>query len=157
MPAVEATMPFEPMPASVQTEMQRVLAARGEVAIDSDQVLHSADLARDHDTVATEAEFHRALRGVERRHDQRLAHDFVRVERLLALRVLVHHAGQQILIEAAPVHADAHRLGVAARDFDHLGELRIALAAATDVAGVDAVLSPAPRRRPDALRAGDDR
>ena len=53
-------------------------------------------------------------------------------------RVLVHHPRQQVLIEAAPVDADAHRLLVPAGDFDHLGELRVALAAAADVAGIDA-------------------
>ena len=56
------------------------------------------------------------------------------------LRVLVHQAREQVLVEAAPVDADAHRLAVAAGRLDHLGELRIALAAAADVARVDAVL-----------------
>ena len=41
---------------------------------------------------------------------------------------------------AAPVHADAHRLFVPAGELDHLGELRITLAATPDVSGIDAVL-----------------
>src|SRR5690606_19865030 len=52
---------------------------------------------------------------------------------------LIHHARQQVLIEAAPVHADAYRLLVAACDFDHLRELRIAFAASADVARIDPV------------------
>ena len=57
-----------------------------------------------------------------------------------ALRVLVHHAGQQVLVQASPVHADAHWLAVPAGSLDHLRELRVALAAAADIAGIDAVL-----------------
>ena len=74
------------------------------------------------------------------RHDDGLTHDVRGIERFGALRVLVHQARQQVLIETAPVDADAHRLLVAACDLDHLGELRVALAAATDVAGIDPVL-----------------
>ncbi len=47
---------------------------------------------------------------------------------------------EQVLVEAAPVDADAHRLAVAAGGLDHRRELRVALAAAADVAGIDAVL-----------------
>jgi hypothetical protein len=48
--------------------------------------------------------------------------------------------GQQRLVQAAPVDADAHRLVVADRGFDHLRELAVALGALPHVAGVDAVL-----------------
>ena len=54
--------------------------------------------------------------------------------------VLVHQLGEQLLVEAAPVDADAHRLRVAHRRLDHLRELAIVLVALADVAGVDAVL-----------------
>ena len=77
---------------------------------------------------------------VERRDDQRLAHDVVRLDRFGGGRVLVHHPREQVLVEAAPVDADAHGLVVTAGDLDHLRELRVALAAAPDVARVDAVL-----------------
>ena len=72
-------------------------------------------------------------------HD-RLAHHLLRIERLGLRGVLVHQARQQVRVEASPVDADAHRLAVAAGDLDHLRELRVALAAAADVARVDAVL-----------------
>ena len=55
------------------------------------------------------------------------------------LRVVVHHAGEQLLIEAAPVHADAHGLAVLQRDLDNVGELLVALVAEADIAGIDAV------------------
>ena len=56
------------------------------------------------------------------------------------LRVLVHQARQQLLVERAPVDADAHRLVVLERQLDDGGELRVALVLEADVAGVDAVL-----------------
>ena len=52
----------------------------------------------------------------------------------------VHQAGQQFLVEAAPVDADAHRLVPAHGGLDHLAELAVALVALAHVAGVDAVL-----------------
>ena len=61
------------------------------------------------------------------------------------LRVLVHQPREQLLVEAAPVDADAHRLVVAQRAFDQRGELLVALRALADVAGVDAVLGERPR------------
>ena len=62
------------------------------------------------------------------------------VLRLGAARVLVHQLGEQLLVEAAPVDADAHRLVVAHRRLDHLRELAVVLVALADVARVDAVL-----------------
>ena len=55
-------------------------------------------------------------------------------------RVLVHQAGQQLLVEAAPVDADAHGLAVLQRQLDDGGELAVALGLEADVAGIDAVL-----------------
>ena len=49
-------------------------------------------------------------------------------------------ARQQLLVERAPVGADAHRLAVADRGLDDLAELPVALVLEADVAGVDAVL-----------------
>jgi hypothetical protein len=123
-----------------QAEMQRVVAARGEIAIDGDQVLHAADLGADHDHVGAKpnSSARCALPSAETTIASRITS--IAASGSACLRVLVHHARQQILVEAAPIHADAHRLVVAAGDLDHLGELRIALAAAADVAGIDAQL-----------------
>ena len=90
-------------------------------------------------------EFDGAVRALDGRGDHGLAHDFLRRQRLGARIVGVHHARQQFLVEAAPVHADANWLGVLAGELDHFGELRIALAAAADVSGIDAVLGEALR------------
>ena len=68
------------------------------------------------------------------------------VLRLGPARVLVHQLGEQLLVEAAPVDADAHRLVVARRRLDHLRELAVVLVALADVARVDAVLRQRLRR-----------
>ena len=59
-------------------------------------------------------------------------------EWLGALGVLIHHARQKLLIQAAPIDADANGFVVTAGDLDHLRKLGVAFAAATDVARVDA-------------------
>ena len=59
------------------------------------------------------------------------------------LGVLVHHAGQQRLVERSPVHADPDRLLILHRDFNHGAEVVVVLASYADVAGIDAVLGQA--------------
>src|SRR5690606_32429542 len=123
-----------------QAQVQRVVAARGEVAIDGDEILHVADLARQDDGIAAQAEFLGAARIADGRDHQRVAHYRLGFPGLGAAAVLVHLARHQFVIEAAPVDADAYRLVVAAGHFDHLGEIVVAALAAAHVAGVDAVL-----------------
>ncbi|KAG0920198.1 hypothetical protein G6F32_015717 [Rhizopus arrhizus] len=121
--AVDATMPLLPMPASV--------------AVDRDQVLDVADLARQDDGVAPQAELFGALRVGDGRHDQRVAHHGLGLPGLRATAVFVHLARHQFVVQAAPVHADTHGLVVAAGHFDHLREIVVAPLAAAHVAGVD--------------------
>ena len=54
-------------------------------------------------------------------------------------RVLVHQPREQILVEASPIHSDAHRLAVPRGDLDDLGELLVALLLEADIAGIDAI------------------
>jgi hypothetical protein len=54
-------------------------------------------------------------------------------------RILVHEAGEQFLIERAPIGADAHRLVVTDCHLDDGGELAILLVLEADVAGIDPV------------------
>ena len=149
-----------------------MLAAAGKVLVHRDQILHAAHLGTDHDPIRAESQaLVRAARCPRRRRRwpraSRRARAWVRL-----LRVLVHQACEQVLIEAPPVHADAYRLLVAAGGLDHFRELRIALRAAAHVAGIDAQLGErlgaggvglqelvavevkiADQRRRDALRA----
>ena len=66
-----------------------------------------------------------------------------RIQRFGPCRVLIHHLSQQVLIEASPVDADADRFLVPAGHFNHFRELRVALAAAADVAGMMRYLASA--------------
>src|SRR5216684_3932581 len=55
-------------------------------------------------------------------------------------RVLVHQMGEQLLVERAPIGADAHRLAVTDRGLDDGAELAVLLLLESDIAGVDAIL-----------------
>ena len=88
-----------------------------------------------------------ALGAQERGLGDRLMHHGAGVFRRGQLRVLVHEAGEEILVEAAPVHADAHRLVVPDGDVDDGRELPVALVLEADIAGIDAVFG-------ESLRAG---
>ena len=111
-----------------EAEMQRVVGALGEHAIDRDEVLHRRDLRGKDDAVALEADLLGARGRKQRRLHHRLAHHRARFERARRGRVGVHQRGQQLLVERAPVGPDAHALFVADRDLDDLRELRVALA-----------------------------
>jgi hypothetical protein len=52
----------------------------------------------------------------------------------------VHQAGQQLLVERAPIGPDAHRLAVLDRGLDDGAELPILLLLEADIAGIDAIL-----------------
>ena len=123
-----------------QTQVQGIVAACGEQPVDGDQVLHPAHLAGQDDVVPGQAELLRAPRRWRRRTPPWPRASPRRRPGRRGSGVLVHQADDQILVQAAPVDADAHRPVVAAGDLDHGGELAVALLAAPDVAGVDAVL-----------------
>src|SRR5439155_18151790 len=53
--------------------------------------------------------------------------------------VLVHQLVQQLLVERAPIGADAYRLVVLVGDLDDVGELGVALVLEADIAGIDAI------------------
>src|SRR5579862_2674292 len=120
--------------------MQRIVAAARELGIHGDQILDVGNLARQDDPLAAQTERFGLRRAFECGRDERFTHHRVRVGRLAALRVVVHHPREKRLVEASPVDADAHRLVVSNRKLDERRELRIALAALADVARIDAEL-----------------
>ena len=75
----------------------------------------------------------------QRRLHDRLARHLAGGQRRALRLVLVHQAGQQFLVERAPVDADAHRLVVADRHLDDRAELPVLLVLEADIAGIDAV------------------
>ena len=123
-----------------QTQVQHMVGAAGQLLVHRDQVLHARDLAGQHDVVAVEANLFGPARGIQCRGDQRFVHHLPGIPGLGTLRVVVHQTRQQVLVQAAPVDADADRLVPAGGNLDHLGKLPVTLVTATDVAGVDAVL-----------------
>ena len=131
-----------------QAKVQRIVAAPRELGIDGDQVLNMRDLAGKDDSIARQPERLGKLGTAQSRRDQSLAGHLRGIERILRLRIFVHQTREKVLIEAAPIDADTHRLAVVDRPFDHHRELRIVLAALPDVARVDTVF----RERPSAIR-----
>ena len=121
--------------------MQGIRATCGEIAIHRDQVLHPAHLGADDDHIGAEPQLFGALGAIQSRHHDGFAHHVDGSQGCCPFGIFIHHTREQILIQAAPVHADAHRLAIAHGGLDHFGELRIALAAAPDVAWVDAQLA----------------
>ena len=122
-----------------EAEVQRVVAARGEPAVDVDQVLHAADLGAEDDPVVAQPGGFGQLGRTEGGGQHRLDHHVAGVARGRQAGVLVHQLGQQLLVERAPVDADADRLALLDRDADDGLEVLVVPLGA-HVAGVDAVL-----------------
>ena len=119
--------------------MQRIVRALGKHAIDRDQPLHRRDFRGQDDAVLRQANFLREIGGHERRLDQRLTRDGLRVDGARRLGVAIHQDREHLLIERAPVGADAHGLAVLDRHFDDGGELPVLLLLEADIAGIDAI------------------
>src|SRR5260370_1146339 len=78
-----------------QSQMQRVIAFGGEVAIDGDQVLHPADLRAEDDLIVRQAVALGGLGGPDSARHDGVARHLARVLRLGQAAVLIHHLGQQ--------------------------------------------------------------
>ena len=96
-----------------EPQVQRVVAARGQVAVHRDRSCTPADLAREHDAVRAAGRAPRPPRRVQGRADHRLAQHRVGAQRLGAAPRSRPSAREQLRVEDAPVDADAHRLAVA--------------------------------------------
>src|SRR5262249_4397543 len=123
-----------------KAEVERVVGTARKVAIDRDQVLHRRNFRRQDDAVARQPDLLGPLRRQQRRLDHRLARHFARVLGRVRARVLVHQMGKELLVERAPVGADAHRLAVLDRGLNDRAELTVLLFLEADIAGIDAIL-----------------
>ena len=123
-----------------EAEVQGVVAAGGEVGVDVDEVADAGDLGGEDDLVVAQAVALGGLGGVERADDHGFHHDVAGGQRARRAGVLVHHAGEQRLVERAPVDADADGLLVLDGALDHDLEVVVVFLADGGVAGVDAVL-----------------
>ncbi len=70
--------------------------------------------------------------------------DRARIQRLGQPRVGIHQLGEELLVEAPPVHADPHGLAVVDGDLDYRAEVLVVVLAA-HIARVDPVLAERPR------------
>ena len=123
-----------------EAEVEGVVGAAGEFGVDVDQIADAGDLGGEDDLVAVEAV---ALGGggvVEGGDDHGFHHDVACGQRVGEAVVVVHHLGEEGLVERAPVDADADGLLVLYCDFDHGAEVVVVFAADGAVARIDAVL-----------------
>ena len=97
------------------------------------------NFAGNDDLILAQAAFERQFGGFERGEHHALVDDFFGSFAEVLVGVFLHLAHDQLLIERAAIHADAHGLAVVARDFADGGELLVAPLAVADVAGIDAV------------------
>ncbi len=123
-----------------EAEVERIIAAGGEHIVDVDEVAYAGDFAADDDLVVAEAVTLGGSRGVEGAAAHGFEHDVARGRGIGELRVLVHEAGEEGLVERAPVDADADGLLILDGALDHGAEVVVVFAADGDVAGIDAVL-----------------
>ena len=122
-----------------QAQVQGMVAALRQLAINRNQVLYARDFATEHDLLRRHAQFLGQLSRVNCRGDQCLVHHLFRAPWLWPMGVFIHQASQQLLIQTAPIDANAHRFVPAQSRLDHLGELFIVFVAFAHVAWVDAV------------------
>src|SRR5215470_2569931 len=122
-----------------EPEVERVVGAWRELSIDVHEVLHARDLGGEDDASMREAGLLGQLRGLDGALDHGVHGHIACAQRLAQLRVRVHHAREQVLVEAAPVDADAHGLAVVDGHLDDGVEV-VVVVLAPDVARIDAVL-----------------
>ena len=119
--------------------MQRLISFAREVAIDFHQSVRPRNFAGNNNLVFAQSGFEREFRRLKRRKHHALVDDFFGGFAQVAVGIFLHLAHDQLLIQRAAIHADAHRLVVIARHFADGCELLVAALAMAYVAGVDAV------------------
>ena len=82
-----------------EAKMQWVVAPNGEEVIDVDEILHIGHLRADHDAIMRQPDRLGERGRAQRRLDHRVEHHVARRSRYRRLRIGIHHAGEQRLIE----------------------------------------------------------
>ena len=123
-----------------QAEMQGVGAAVCKHVVDADQILQGRYFCRDDDAISTETQLLRTRSRAQSGLDNGFVQHRTRAFRCRRRGILIHQVGEQFLIEAAPIDADADRLAPLQRHLNDGRKLRIALVLEADVAGIDPIL-----------------
>ena len=119
--------------------MQRMIGARRQHRVAGDQILDVGDLGRQDDPVAGKACLFGKLGRYQCRLHDGFAHHLLRRQRKALGLVVIHQAGQKLLVERAPVDADTHRLVELDGAFDDFDELLVLLRLEADIARIDAI------------------
>src|SRR5215470_3526592 len=114
-----------------EPEVQWVIGAWRELAIDVHEVLHARDLGREDDAIVGEARLLGQLCGLDGALHHGVHGHVAGAQGLAKLRVRVHHAREEVLVEAAPVDADADGLAVVDGHLDDGVEVVVVVLAAT--------------------------
>jgi len=120
--------------------VQGLLGLAAQVAVDADQVLRLGDFAGNNDLVAPQAALEGQLGGFDGGLHHAVVDDLFGVEAEIAVRILLHLAHDQFLVERAAIDADPDGLAVIHGDFADRCELFVAADSGADIARVDAVL-----------------
>ncbi len=123
-----------------QAEVERVVAARGKSPIHLDQVAYAGNLGRENDPIVGQTGRFCQLGRSDGAFDHGFDHDLMGIARLGLAGVCIHHLGQDVLIERAPVDADPDRLVVRDRDPNDGGEVIVVVPARAHVPRIDPVL-----------------
>ena len=126
--------------------MEWIIGARGENSVHRNQILHTRDFCGQNDAIVRQPAFLSQLGRAHRAFHHGVHGDVARIARLRQRGVCVHHLGEQLLIETAPVHADANGFSLCDGDLHDRAKVVVA-AFGADIAGIDAVLGQCTRAR----------
>jgi hypothetical protein len=120
--------------------MKRLLCFAGEIAVDGNQIARARSLAGDDDLIVAQTAFECQLGGLQSGEHHAIVDNFFGFFAEIFVRVLLHFVHDELLIQRAAIHADAHGLAIVARNFADRRKLLVAALARANVAGIDAVL-----------------
>ena len=119
--------------------MQRLFGLSGEIAVNGNEVARPRGLARNNDLVLLKPGFDGQFGGLQRGEHHAIVDNLFGFLAEILVRVLLHLAHHQLLIQRAAIHADSNGLAVVARDLADGGELFISPLPRPHIAGVDPV------------------
>src|SRR6266581_2446202 len=99
-----------------EAQVQWLFGLRGKIAVHGNEVARPRSLARNNDLVVPQPGFQRQLRRLQRRKHHAIVDDLLGFFAEILVRVLLHLAHDQLLIQRAAIHADPHGLAIVARD-----------------------------------------
>ena len=128
------------MPASVKPRCSGCSVFARQIAVHGNQIPRARSLARNNDLIVAQPALERQFRRLQRREHHAIIDNLFGLFAQILVRVLLHLVHDELLIQRAAIHADAHGFAVVARNFADRGKLFVAPLARAHVAWIDAVL-----------------